>query len=53
MDLGLKGCLAVGGRLSILEKCAIQRHLSKEFKSSWRLDISGSSGWGHSLGFGK
>ena len=46
VDLGLKGCLAVGGRLSFLKKCAILRRLTKEFKSSRRLDMSGASGVG-------
>ena len=43
VELGLKGCLAVGGRLSFLKKCVILRRLTKEFKSSRRLDMSGAS----------
>ena len=46
VDLGLKGCLAVEGRLSFLKKCAIVRRLTKEFESSRRLNMSGASGVG-------
>ena len=49
VDLGLKGCLAVGGWLSFLKKCVIPRHLTREFISSHRIDMSGASGVGDSL----